>query len=216
MEVLTHTFPMVIPQEFISEVFHTRQEVTCFLQSVIRHSTAPVGCPNTHLPYTSPRVHSVTHSAMTIEITSSSQCFLEQFDECTKTSSTVNFFIFKSLESPILLVTQPGSYLWGWDRQDISPSPNLSEKLRLISYFIKITKLMFALSFHTDSKKNPKKQQKSPTQEWKTTPPNISQAETLDSKKPVETGMQGHIRGAKYQTVPTVGQTDKAQLHTGK
>lgn len=76
---------------------------------------------------------------------------------------------------------------------------------------------MFALSFHTDSKKKktPKKQQKSPTQEWKTTPPNISQAETL-SKKPVETGMQGHIRGAKYQTLPTVGQTDKAQLHTGK
>lgn len=48
-------------------------------------------------------------------------------------------------------------------------------------------------------------------------PPNISQAETPDSKKPVETGMQGHIiQGAKYQTVPTVGQIDKAQLHTGK
>lgn len=49
------------------------------------------------------------------------------------------------------------------------------------------------------------------------TPPKISQAEILDSKKPVETGIKGNVRrGAKYQTIPTVGQIDKEQLQTGK
>lgn len=145
---------MVIPQKLISEVLHTRQEATCFLQSVIRHSTVPIRRPNMHLPYISPRVHFFTHSVTAIKITSPYKLLLKQFLEWTKASSTVNFFVL------MVLLTQPQSYLWGWDRRDASPPANPSEKIRQI-YFVKNHKADACtwLSYRLKKKKGNKKNQ---------------------------------------------------------
>lgn len=112
----------------------------------------------------------------------------------------------------MLLLTQPQNYSWGWDRRDIFPPANLSEKIRQ-TYFVKITKLMPALSFHRDKKKkgNKKAQPKSERQHLLT----FQKQKYLTQKNPVETGIKANIRGVKYQTVPTVRLIDKNSCRQG-
>lgn len=170
---------MVIPQELISENFCTRQEVTCFLQTVTSHSIHTVPQQHTFPKNPQRSLLSPTQSQQLRLLLFRSSFWNSLMSELRQVVLWI--FVFKGSESPTLFLVQAGIYSWGWDRRDTSPSASLLEKWRHISYCQNheadiCTKLSYRF------KKKGKKQQKSPTQEWVTTPPNISQAELLDSK----------------------------------